>query len=255
MTSGTPVIIGSFKILSKIGEGGMGAVYRAVHATLERPVALKILPTQFATSPEYITRFLREARTLATLRHENVVQVYDAGEQNGQYFIAMEMVEGCSLLAHLEKKKEIPTEEGLGLLLQAAKGLGAAHAKVLIHRDIKPDNLLLGTDNVLKIVDFGLVMESTTTTQLTATGAFLGTPMYMSPEQADGEIADVRTDIYSLGVSFYHVFTGKPPFASPTVMNLLFKHKFEAPPNPKAVRPDLSDDVANLLLHLMASVS
>ena len=252
MNSSTPETIGSFRILAKIGQGGMGTVYRAVHGTLERPVALKILPTEFANNPEYVMRFLREARTVAALRHENIVHVYDAGEQGGAYFIAMELIDGCNLGTYADEHRNVSEKDGLGLLLQAAKGLSAAHTKGLVHRDIKPENLLLGTDNILRIVDFGLVMESTSTTQLTATGACLGTPMYMSPEQADGESADARTDIYSLGVTFYRVFTGQTPFTSPTVMNLLFKHKFEAPPEPKSIRPDLSANVNSLLLHMLA---
>jgi serine/threonine-protein kinase len=246
-----PEKIGNFRIISKIGQGGMGAVFRAVHGTLERPVALKILPPELASNQEYVQRFLREARTVAALRHDNIVQVYDAGEEQGRYYIAMELVDGCSLMKHIEGKR-IGEDEGLKLLLQAAKGLAAAHIKGLVHRDIKPENMLLGNDSILRLVDFGLVMESSSTTQLTATGACLGTPMYMSPEQADGEHADARTDIYSLGVTFYRVFTGQPPFTSPTVMNLLFKHKFEAPPDPKGMRPDLSQNVRNLLLHMMA---
>ncbi|HEY3321361.1 MAG TPA: protein kinase [Planctomycetota bacterium] len=248
-----PKSIGKFRVVTKIGQGAMGAVYRAVQEPLERPVALKILPPEYTNDPEYVGRFLREARTVAALKHDNIVQVYDAGEADGKYYIAMELVEGGSIQKFVDgKDKKISEEEGLNLLLQAAKGLAAAHAKGLVHRDIKPENMLIGSDNVLRLVDFGLVMESTSTTQLTATGACLGTPMYMSPEQADGETADARADIYSLGVTFYRVFTGQPPFTSPTVMNLLFKHKFEAPPDPKTLRSDLSQNVRNLLLHLMA---
>jgi serine/threonine protein kinase len=252
MSAMLPEIIGNFRIVGKIGQGGMGAVYRAMHGTLERPVALKILPAEFASHPEYVMRFLREARTIATLRHENIVQVYDAGEQNGRYFIAMELVEGFNLLKHAEEHKTISEQEGLDLLLQAARGLAAAHAKGLVHRDVKPENMLLGQDKILRIVDFGLVMESSASTQLTATGACLGTPMYMSPEQADGAQADARADIYSLGISFFRIFTGQAPFVSPTVMNLLYKHKFEAPPVPSALRPDLSTNVSRLLLHMIA---
>lgn len=252
-TVAVPEVIGNFRIVSKIGQGGMGAVFRAMHGTLERPVALKILPAELASNAEYVARFLREARTIAQLRHDNVVQVYDAGEQNGQYYIAMELVDGCSLQKYIDETHgRITEEEGLALLLQAAKGLAAAHAKGLVHRDVKPENMLLDKDKTLRLVDFGLVMESSSTSQLTATGACLGTPMYMSPEQADGEHADARTDLYSLGVSFYRAFTGQPPFSSATVMNLLFKHKFEAPPDPRQLRPDLSPNVRNLLLHLMA---
>ena len=252
MSTSLPETIGSFRIVAKLGQGGMGTVYRAVHGTLERPVALKILPNEFANNPEYVMRFLREARTIATLRHENIVQVYDAGEHAGQYFIAMELVDGSNLGTYADEHQNINEKDGLELLLQASRGLAAAHAKGLVHRDIKPENLLLGKDNILRLVDFGLVMESTSTTQLTATGACLGTPMYMSPEQADGENADARTDIYSLGVTFYRIFTGQTPFTSPTVMNLLFKHKFEMPREPKQVRHDLSLNVSNLLLHMLA---
>ncbi|MCK6470499.1 MAG: protein kinase [Planctomycetes bacterium] len=231
----------------------MGTVLKAVHETLERPVALKILPAEFSMNPEYVSRFLREARVVATLRHDNVVQVYDAGTQDGKYFIAMELIDGESLGKYLQSAGSLTQEEGLQLLLQAAKGLQVAHEKGLVHRDIKPDNLLLSKDHkTLRIVDFGLVMESSSNTQLTATGACLGTPQYMSPEQADGEQADARTDIYSLGVTFFMVFTGQPPFNSPTVMNLLFKHKFEPPPDPRSINSKLGLNVSNLILTMMA---
>jgi len=244
--------IGNYRVISKLGQGGMGAVFKAVQGTLERPCALKLLPPELSSNHEYVQRFLREARSVAQLRHENIVQVYDAGQDGGRYFIAMELVDGTDLQSYIEKKGKITEADGLALLLQAAKGLAAAHAKSLVHRDIKPHNLLMGNDGVLRIVDFGLVMESTSTTQLTATGACLGTPMYMSPEQADGEQADARTDVYSLGVTFFRVFTGQLPFNSNTVMNLLFKHKFEAPPDPHTLRPDLSENVRRLLLHMIA---
>ena len=246
-----PNTIGSFRILGKLGQGGMGTVYRAMHGTLERPVALKVLPAEFASNTEYVTRFLREARTIATLRNENVVQVYDAGEQNGQYYIAMEFVDGCSLLNYVDEGK-VSEPDGLGLMLQAAKGLSAAHVKGLVHRDIKPENMLIGKDRILRIVDFGLVMDSNAKAQITMAGTFLGTPLYMSPEQVDGEIADQRSDIYSLGITFYRVFTGQAPFVGTTVMNLLYKHKFEDPPDPQNLRPDLSLAVRDLLLHMIA---
>jgi serine/threonine protein kinase len=137
-TGAVPETIGSFRIIAKIGQGGMGTVFRAMHGTLERPVALKILPPELATNAEYVSRFLREARTVAALRHENIVQVYDAGEQNGQYYIAMELVDGCSLQKFIDEKGRVAEDEGTALFLQAARGLAAAHAKGLVHRDIKP---------------------------------------------------------------------------------------------------------------------
>ena len=248
-----PEAIGPYRIKSKLGQGGMGAVFHAVHETLERSVALKILPAELSSDPEYVTRFLREARTVATLRHDNIVQVYDAGSVDGKYFIAMELVDGSTLGKYLQKKVRLSEQEGLELLYQAAQGLAVAHDKGLVHRDIKPDNMLLDKDfKTLRIVDFGLVMEQTSTTQLTATGACLGTPQFMSPEQADGEKADGRADLYSLGVTFYLALTGQPPFSSPTVMNLLFKHKFEAPADPRTHCKELSESACHLILSMMA---
>ena len=252
MSESSPGNIGSFRILSKLGQGGMGSVYRAVQGTLERPVALKVLPPEFSSHAEYVARFLREARTIAAIRHENIIQIYDSGEFNGQYYIAMELVEGGNLLNVADARQKVAETDGLKMMLQAAKGLNAAHAKGLIHRDIKPENLLLGMDGVVRIVDFGLVMDSGSATQLTLAGTCLGTPMYMSPEQADGETADPRSDLYALGATFFRVFTGRPPFGSATVMNILYKQKFERPPDPQFLRPDLSRSAADLLLHLLA---
>ena len=252
MSATLPTSIGPFKILSKLGQGGMGSVYLALHGTLQRTVALKVLPPEFSAHPEYISRFMREARVIAGLRHENIIHIYDSGEINGQYYIAMEHVDGGNLLNVADARTKIGEKEGLGLMLQAARGLLVAHAKGLIHRDIKPENLLLGTDGRIRLVDFGLVADSGSDTQLTQAGTCLGTPMYMSPEQADGEPTDARSDLYALGASFFRVFTGRPPFISGTVMNTLFKQKFEKPPEPRALRPDLSQSTSDLLLHLLA---
>lgn len=252
MSDTTPKTLGGYSITGTLGAGGMGTVYKAVQGTLQRTVALKVLPPELARNPEYIQRFLREARAAAGLRHDNIVQVYDAGDDQGQYFMAMEFVDGSNLLQFAEKNHPVNEQEGLKMLLQAARGLGAAHSRGLVHRDIKPENLLIGNDGVLRVVDFGLVSDESSTTQLTATGACLGTPMYMSPEQADGEVADARTDVYSLGVTFFRVLTGQPPFTSGTLVNLLYKHKFEAPPDPRTFRPDLSENARNLILRMMS---
>jgi serine/threonine-protein kinase len=229
----------------------MGAVYRAVHSTLERPVAIKLLPPEMAGSPEHVARFLREARVVSALQHPNVVLVYDAGEEEGRYYIAMELIEGQSLDRYLVDKERLGEDEALELLAQCLQGLAAAHAKGLVHRDIKPENLLLDREHRIHIADFGLVMESASTTCLTLSGVMMGTPQYISPEQADGAKADQRTDLYSLGVTFYYALTGQLPFQAPSAMSLLFKHKYERPIPPKEIRPRLSESTDRLLLWLM----
>lgn len=250
-TEALPGAIGPYRVKSLLGKGGMGAVYEAVHETLERRTALKILPPQFHDDPTYKTRFLREARVVASLKHDNIVQVYDAGEVNDCCFIAMELVDGVSLAKYVEERGALPEKEGLQLMLQAAKGLAAAHEKGLVHRDIKPENLLLGKDGTLRLVDFGLVREASNQTQLTVAGSCMGTPMYMSPEQCDGEATDARTDLYSLGATFYRILTGQAPFTSTSTMQLLFHHKFDAPRDPRLLQKALSKDTAYLLLTLL----
>ena len=243
-----PQVVANCKILSKLGQGGMGAVFRAVHTTLGRNIALKVLPIEFTRSPEYVARFMREARAVANLNHANVVGVHDAGEQGGIYYIAMELVDGASMGALTRHYKPLSDVECLNFLAQSAKGLGAAHKRGLIHRDIKPENMLVTEDGTLKIVDFGLVLEQTSDSHLTRTGTFLGTPVYMSPEQCDGDVADARSDLYSLGATFYGLVTGKPPFSAPTALGILYKHKFEAPADPRTVVPELSAHTGSILL-------
>jgi hemerythrin-like metal-binding protein len=246
-----PKQIGAYRLLDRLGEGATGEVYKAVHDTLERPAAIKLMAPEMAASRENVERFLREARVVSSLRHPNIVLVFDAGEAEGRYYIAMELIEGESLASHLEKKGALKEDEALMLLSQSLMGLDAAHAKGLVHRDIKPENMLLDKKGRLHIADFGLVMEASTKTSLTVSGKVMGTPQYISPELADGEKADVRCDIYSLGVTFYEALTGELPFKAPTAMSLLFKHKYQKPTPPNKLRPDLSDGVNRLILWMM----
>ncbi|MCK6471605.1 MAG: protein kinase [Planctomycetes bacterium] len=248
----TPNLIGGNRIVEKLGAGGMGAVYLAKHQTLGREVALKLLPPEFTQHKEYVERFLREARAAAQLKHPNVVQVYDAGEQGGQFYISMEFVKGKSL-GHLQREKG-PLDEAVALrfLQQAAHGLAAAHALGLVHRDIKPENLLVDTDGTVKVADFGLVSDVEGDSGLTQPGAMLGTPTYMSPEQCDGLKADVRSDLYSLGAAFYRLMTGSAPFTAPTPIGVLYKHRYEPTPDPRTVRPQISEATAQMLLRMMA---
>ncbi len=248
----TPNIIGNCRIISKLGQGGMGAVYKAEHTTLGRVVALKLLPQEFSQSKESVQRFLREARAAAQLEHPNVVPIFDAGSQSGQYYITMELVNGSSLAALLQKKGRLGEQEALGYMLQAAHGLVAAHEAGLIHRDIKPDNLLLSEEGVIKIADFGLVSDVAKDSGLTQSGAMLGTPNYMSPEQCNGQKADARSDLYSLGATFFRLLTGEAPYKAPTPIAVLYKHLHEPTPDPRIRNPQLSSWVSDLLLRLMA---
>lgn len=251
MAESVPQILANCRIMSKLGQGGMGSVYRAVHTTLGRPIALKVLPVEFTRSPEYVARFMREARAVANLSHPNIVNVHDAGEQNGIYYIAMELVDGASMGALTHYYRPLSEVEFLNFLLQAAKGLAAAHSRGLVHRDLKPENLLCSREGYLKIVDFGLVLEQSSDSHLTRTGTFLGTPTYMSPEQCDSETADARSDIYSLGATFFSLLTGKPPFHAPTALGILYKHKFEQPPDPKSLVPDLTEPSSKILIKML----
>jgi serine/threonine-protein kinase len=246
-----PERIGPYRILNRLGAGATGEVYKAIHDTLKRPAAIKLMAPELAASRENVERFLREARVVSSLRHPNIVLVFDAGESDGRYYIAMEFIEGESLASYLEKKGALKEDEAILLLSQSLMGLDAAHAKGLVHRDIKPENLLLDQSRRLHIADFGLVMETSTTTALTVSGKVMGTPQYISPELADGAKPDARCDLYSLGVTFYEVLTGELPFKAPTAMSLLFKHKYQKPVPPNKLRPQLSDGVNRLILWLM----
>lgn len=244
-----PQIVANCKVLGLLGQGGMGSVFRSVHMTLGRRMAIKVLPAEFTRSPEYVSRFLREARTIANLNHPNIVLVHDAGEQNGIYYIAMELVDGASLAAVTRHSSRLPEPVALDFLAQSARGLGYAHDRGLVHRDIKPENLLINREGTLKVVDFGLVLEEASQSHLTRSGTFLGTPTFMSPEQCDGDVADARSDLYALGATFYCALTGHAPFTGSTALGIMYKHKFEAPP---PLDGDISAQTSAIILKLLA---
>src|SRR5262249_40656501 len=224
-----------YRIVAELGTGGMGVVYRAVDTVLERPVALKVMRAELLTLPGLKQRFLQEARAAAALHHPNIATVFEANEAGGVLFIAMEFVEGKTLRARLASP--MPLEEGLRAIRGVAAGLCHAHENRVVHRDIKPENILLTPDGQAKILDFGLgkVLEArqaatgetllaptqTPIGELTMHGQILGTPAYMSPEQARGLPVDFRSDLFSFGIVAYEVFTSRAPFAGSTAIDTL----------------------------------
>lgn len=239
--------IGGFLIEGKIGAGGMGTVYKARQASLDRPVAFKVLPHSLVGQEQFLDRFFREARSTARLVHTNVVQVYDAGEEDGTYYIAMEFVRGLSLDEVIKQQGRLPLRQSLAILMSAAKGLRAASGEGIVHRDIKPGNVMISDKGTVKIMDFGLAREVSADEKITVSGQILGTPAYMSPEQCDGQEADSRSDIYSLGIVSYRMITGVLPFGGSSVFEIITKHLTAPLPDPRELDPDIPSSVAGLL--------
>jgi serine/threonine protein kinase len=243
---------GAYEILEELGSGGMGKVYRAKNLTLERIVALKTLAPVFSTDQAFVQRFLKEARAAARLNHPNIVQIYDFGCVEGTYYLAMEYVDGESLRAYL-KRSRLGERDALLVIRHALRALAVAHAEGIIHRDIKPDNLMLTAKMELKLVDLGIAKRVGEDQGLTQTGEAVGTPQYISPEQIRGlKDIDARADIYSLGATFYHLLTGHPPYKGTSGALVMSMHLTEALPDPRKYVPELSEGVCRVLRKMMA---
>ncbi len=235
-----------YRLDSKLGSGGMSTVYLATDETLHRRVAIKVLHREISDQPDQLERFRREARTVASLSHPNLVSVIDAGEDGGHPYIVFEYVPGETLKKRIDEEGRLPLDEATAYAIEIGRGLACAHGAKLIHRDVKPQNVLIDADGRAKITDFGIA-RSLESSGLTATGRVLGTTDYVSPEQAMGHDVDPRTDVYSLGVVLYEMLTGDVPFHAETQVGVAMKHVNEAIPNVQRKRPETSAALAAAL--------
>jgi serine/threonine protein kinase len=251
-------IAGRFRIECEIGRGGMGTVYRATHLGLERPVAVKIIKQEFASDRDVSDRFLREARTMAKLRHRHAAMIFDAGNlPDGRHFIIMEFVEGTTLSEALVRDGRFSPERAVKIAVQICDVLEEAHHLGIIHRDLKPSNIMLNERGVC-VLDFGVAKvlvtsaESTATHATTGSGQLVGTPRYMSPEQCLGQRVGARSDLYSLGVVLYEMLAGRPPFIDPLPSAVLVKQATAPPPPLPQLRPDIPKQLALAVHTLLA---
>jgi len=243
---------GPFELKEKIGSGGMASVYLAVQKSLQRPVVLKILYPHLAEDEKLVQRFEREARAAAMMRHENIIQVIDCGRQDDVAYICMEFVEGMDLKKWLEAHGTPPIEMALLMMRDVCRGLEHAHGHRIIHRDIKPANIMLTPDGTIKIMDFGLARSgSETSTQMTMVGSVLGTPAYMSPEQATGEVVDERSDIFSAGVVAYELLGGQRPFSGDSYSTVLRAILTSDPQELSEFNPLVPEEVASIVRKML----
>ncbi len=252
------LVLGAYELLDELGRGGMGIVYKALHRVMGRVVALKVVAPELGSNEKSREWFLREVRTVTRLLHPNIVIAHDANEVEGEFYLAMEYVEGTTLDALVRSQGPLPVGLACELIRQAALGLQHAHEKGLVHRDIKPANLLLTRPPVLlKVADFGLArlngLHGGNTIARHSTNGLLGTPDYVAPEQCrDSHTVDIRADLYSLGCVLHFALVGRAPFAGDSVMEKLFKHATEMPPPVESLRPDVPAAVAAIVARLLA---
>ena len=244
--------LGHCRIQRKLGQGGMGAVYLAHHPGLNKAVAIKVLPGDLATTPEFKERFIREARLAARLEHPNVVQVFDVGDELGVHYISMQYIEGKRLDSWLKERKKLTVPEALSTAKRIAVALSAAAKLGIVHRDIKPHNILISKDGVVKVADFGLAKDEDSNRSISEPGVVMGTPYYMSPEQAKGEKVDHRSDLYSLGATLYHMLTGKRLYDGGSPVTIVLKQGGDEAPIPaRQLEPTIPEAVDALLTRLL----
>ena len=240
-----------YEIIKTIGEGGMANVYLANDTILDRKVAIKVLRGDLSNDEKFIRRFQREALSVSNLSHPNIVEVYDVGEEDGQYYIVMEYIEGKTLKQLLKKRETLTLTEVIDIMLQLTDGLAHAHESYIIHRDIKPQNIMILDNGLVKITDFGIAM-ALNATQLTQTNSVMGSVHYLPPEQANGKSATVKSDIYSLGILMYELITGSVPFKGDNAVEIALKHMKEKIPSIRKQNPTIPQSVENIVIKATA---
>ncbi|MBR1883611.1 MAG: Stk1 family PASTA domain-containing Ser/Thr kinase [Clostridia bacterium] len=248
------VLSGRYEILEEIGVGGMAYVYKAKSRLLNRFVAVKVLKEEFAQDDIFVKRFIQEAQAAAALTHPNIVSVYDLGKEDGINYIVMELMEGKTLKDYVEQRGALPENEIYKISSQIASALEAAHKQHIIHRDIKPQNIVLSSGLVAKVTDFGIAKVTSTAT-ITNLGSTMGSVHYFSPEHAKGGYTDEKSDIYSLGVVMYEMATGKVPFDSDSPVSVALKHIQELPKEPKSINPKISDALNDIIMKAMEKIA
>ncbi|HZR20402.1 MAG TPA: serine/threonine-protein kinase [Verrucomicrobiae bacterium] len=245
----TGSVLGDYQLLEEIGRGGMGVVFRARQLSLNREVAVKVLPGGRSADPTFVKRFYREAEAAASLEHPNIVSIHEVGEEHGQLYFSMDLITGCSL-AQLNSAQRLPERQAAEILRAVAEAVGFAHERHLLHRDLKPSNVLLDEERVPHITDFGLVKRADDQTEITLTGQILGSPNYMAPEQADPDLGPTTavSDVYSLGAILYHLLTGRPPYLAETIPQTLRLLAVSEPVSPSLVQPGVSRELEVICL-------
>jgi len=244
-------VVGGYRIEKLIGQGGMSRIYLARQVSLDRPVAVKVLPPYLADEAKLINRFLKEARALAQLEHPNVVHILDLGRARNQFYMVMQYINGESIAEILTKRGPIDPVQSAYVIKMVASALDYAHKHDILHRDIKPGNIMVTKEGFVKLLDFGLTKNLNITSKFTTEGMVIGTVHYMSPEQASGEKLDPRSDLYSLGTTWYEMVSGRPPFEGDNPWSILLKHRNEVPENIRRISGKVPRRMAKIIMRLL----
>jgi serine/threonine-protein kinase len=245
-----------YELLDPIGRGGMATIYRGHDTRMDRTVAIKVLREVYSTDPKFVTRFQREAKAASALQHPNIVQVYDYGQTDGNYFIVMELVEGTDLRRYLRSRGVLDIDRAIIIAHDIALGLGAAHRRAIVHRDVKPQNIMVGKGGTIKLTDFGIasVYKDINAERLTTTGMTLGTVQYYAPEQAQGEIVSPAADVYALGIVMYEMLTGRTPFDGDTPVAVAMQHIQDTPVPPSELNPGIPQALEDIIMRCLEKI-